>query len=174
MNSLGIDGEEIRYRWLTGPHGPFIMIASGNRLVATGWRILGAKAPPAACEDSGLLDELAVRINRSLRGVPGDFDDVPLLEEATPFRQACWRQARTIGGGNTKSYGQLAIEVERPGGARAVGQAMRNNPLPIIVPCHRIIGSNGRMGGFSGSGQPEDPGVLIKQDLVSWEAAWKK
>ena len=144
-----------------------------ERLVATGWKRLGAQPPPRAREDQDLREELAQRISLALEGAFQDFTDLT-LPPSTAFRQACWEQARLVPGGCTHSYHGLAKALGNPGASRAVGQAMRNNPLPIIVPCHRVIGANGRLGGFSGSDRAETIGMVIKSDLIRLEHVWRE
>lgn len=69
---------------------------------------------------------------------------------ATEFQQAVWTALRGIPPGATQSYGAIAQAIGRPGAARAVGQACGANPIPVLVPCHRVLAARGRMGGFSG------------------------
>ena len=83
-------------------------------------------------------------------GIPVDFSEIPLdLSKRTPFQQAVWRAAQTIPWGKTVSYRDLAVRIGKPSAARAVGQALGRNPVPILVPCHRILAGKGRLGGFS-------------------------
>jgi len=109
------------------------------------------------------FSDLTQRLQRYFNGEKVDFPDKLDLSAATPFQQAVWQAARRIKYGQTRSYGWLAAQAGRPGAARAVGQAMAKNPLPIIVPCHRIIGSGSGLGGFSG-------GLEIKEYLLRLEA----
>ncbi len=82
--------------------------------------------------------------------------------EGTPFQQAVWRQLQSIPYGETISYGELARRVGKPLAARAVGAANGCNPLPIVVPCHRVVGANGSLVGFGG-------GLPIKAALLALE-----
>ena len=86
-------------------------------------------------------DDLQARVDRWLAGRHESFDDVP-TPPGTPFQVACWDACRRIPRGETRTYAWLAA---------AAGQAMRRNPLPIVVPCHRVVAAGGRPGGFSGS-----------------------
>ncbi len=83
----------------------------------------------------------------------------------TPFEQAVWRGMRRIPYGRTWSYGRLARAIGRPRAARAVGRACGRNPLPPIIPCHRVVGSRGELTGYSGKG-----GVALKKRLINLEA----
>jgi methylated-DNA-[protein]-cysteine S-methyltransferase len=102
-----------------------------------------------------------------LRGEAPDLGAVALdLEGVPPFDRRVYQLARTIPPGETLSYGELARRLGTPGAARAVGQALGRNPLPIVVPCHRVVAADGRVGGFSADG-----GVRTKVRLLSIEAA---
>jgi methylated-DNA-[protein]-cysteine S-methyltransferase len=92
-----------------------------------------------------------------------DFSDALDLTAATPFQRRVWLAARLIPYGETRSYCQLAASIGQPGTARAVGQALARNPLAIIVPCHRVLKADGRLGGFGG-------GAEMKRFLLSLEA----
>jgi methylated-DNA-[protein]-cysteine S-methyltransferase len=105
---------------------------------------------------------LTDRLQRYFSGEIVDFPDELDLSAATPFQQKVWQAARRIAYGQTRSYGWLAAQVGKPYAARAVGQAMSRNPLPIIVPCHRVISSDGSLGGFSS-------GLELKKSLLQLE-----
>ncbi len=78
------------------------------------------------------------------------FNEIPLdLSRGAAFQQRVWMATRAIPYGQTTSYGRLAAGIERPGAARAVGNALGANPVCLVVPCHRVIAANGRLGGFS-------------------------
>jgi methylated-DNA-[protein]-cysteine S-methyltransferase len=81
------------------------------------------------------------------------------------FEQAVYRVTRAIRCGQTVTYGWIASKVGRPGAARAVGRAMARNPIPLIVPCHRVLASDGGLGGFSAEG-----GLRLKRALLTFEA----
>jgi len=72
------------------------------------------------------------------------------LSAGTPFQQSVWRELLTIPTGQTRSYGQIATALGRPKACRAVGSACAANPLPLLIPCHRVLAAGGRLGGFSG------------------------
>jgi len=78
------------------------------------------------------------------------FDDVAVTLAGTPFQQTVWSALRTIPCGETRSYGELARAIGKPAAVRAVGLANGSNPVAIIVPCHRVIGSNGSLTGYGG------------------------
>ncbi|HTM53326.1 MAG TPA: methylated-DNA--[protein]-cysteine S-methyltransferase [Pirellulales bacterium] len=90
--------------------------------------------------------------------------DVPLKLAGTPFQQRVWQELLRIPFGTTISYAQLAERVGQPTASRAVGHANGRNPISIIVPCHRVIGANGKLTGYAG-------GLDKKQWLLEWEAS---
>jgi len=105
------------------------------------------------------------RMSRLLAGEVVDLTPIPLdLSAVTPFRRRVLEASRRIPAGETVSYGDLARTVGSPGGARAVGQAMATNPLPLVVPCHRVVAADGSMHGFSAYG-----GLVTKKKLLQIE-----
>jgi len=97
------------------------------------------------------------------RGERTDFD-LGVAAEGTPFQRRVWRALVAIPYGETRSYGELAASLGRPGSARAVGRANGSNPVAIVVPCHRVIGASGALTGYAG-------GVERKRRLLALEAA---
>ncbi|MEL7087922.1 MAG: methylated-DNA--[protein]-cysteine S-methyltransferase, partial [Planctomycetota bacterium] len=95
-------------------------------------------------------------------GVRQDFE-LPLSPQGTAFQLRVWQQLRRIPFGTTLSYGQIARRLDQPTASRAVGLANGNNPLSIVVPCHRVIGADGSLTGFGG-------GLKIKKHLLDLEA----
>jgi len=93
------------------------------------------------------------------------------LSSGTPFQQKVWRELRRIPYGSTVTYGELARRVGRPRGARAVGQAVGSNPLGILVPCHRVVATNG-IGGWSGGGGINGKRALLA--LEGTECRWER
>ena len=106
--------------------------------------------PLAAGRGSPLLTALAGGLQRYFLGRRVDFSQVPLdLAGSTVFQREVWRLAAQIPYGGARSYGWLAARLEGRGCARAVGQALARNPVPIMVPCHRVIEESGARGGFT-------------------------
>jgi methylated-DNA-[protein]-cysteine S-methyltransferase len=89
---------------------------------------------------------------------------VPVVLGGTPFQRAVWGKLQAVPYGKTRTYGQIAAELGKPRAARAVGTACRSNPIPILVPCHRILAGNGGLAGFGA-------GVRMKADLLTLEQA---
>ena len=112
--------------------------------------------------------DLVARLQRFARGEAEDFADVSIdLPQRTPFQRAVVRACRGIAPGETQTYAQLATAAGRPTAARAVGNCMAANPLPLIVPCHRVVPSSGGLGGYSAPG-----GIRTKRRLLQLERSW--
>ena len=105
----------------------------------------------------------ARQIGEFLDGKRQSFD-LPLDLRGTPFELAVYGEIGRIGYGESKTYGELAAAVGRPRGARAVGAASGANPLPLVIPCHRVIGSRGQLQGYAG-------GLDLKARLLAMESA---
>lgn len=104
---------------------------------------------------------------RHLSGQPQTFQELSLDWSKVPlFHRAVYERARQVRPGETISYGELARELGKPGGARAVGQAMARNPFPIVVPCHRVVAYGGRPGGFSAYGETAAKARLLALEGV--------
>jgi methylated-DNA-[protein]-cysteine S-methyltransferase len=93
---------------------------------------------------------LMERLTAYYAGRKVDFPDRLDLSAATPFQREVWAATRLIPHGETRSYAWVAEQIGKPGAVRAVGQALGRNPLSVIIPCHRVLASNGGLGGFSG------------------------
>jgi methylated-DNA-[protein]-cysteine S-methyltransferase len=126
-------------------------------------RLLGDSAIQAIWSPH-LFDDLAERLRIYFSGHKVTFPDKLDLSAATAFQREVWEATKLILYGETKSYAWVAKQIKRPRAARAVGQALSRNPLPIIIPCHRVIASDGRLGGFTG-------GLEMKRELLSLEAS---
>lgn len=100
--------------------------------------------------------DAVVRIRALLAGEDVDLDPVPVdVTSSSDFNQQVYSVVRMIGRGETLTYGEVARRVGEPGGAQAVGRAMGANPIPVIIPCHRVVGANGQLVGFSANGGVE-------------------
>ncbi|HEX7350682.1 methylated-DNA--[protein]-cysteine S-methyltransferase [Brachybacterium sp.] len=156
------------HRHLETPLGDYVLAATPDGLVGV-WREHQKHYPAperlgaTACGPHALLDEAQAQLLEYLRGDREDFD-LPLAPEGTDFQRAVWDHLRTIPRGATTTYGQIARTLARPRAAQAVGAAVGSNPLSIVVPCHRVLGSTGSMTGYAG-------GIETKQALLLLEGA---
>lgn len=116
-----------------------------------------------AVEDGVAFTDLAQRMRRYFGGEKVYFPDSLDLSGVPLFHRAIWEKVRTIPYGETRSYAWAAGEVGKPRACRAVGQAMARNRLPLVVPCHRVVGSDGDLRGFGG-------GLALKRALLDLEA----
>ena len=114
--------------------------------------------------ETALIREAAIRLQVYLAGKLKQFD-LPLNPRGTPFMQAVWGELQKIPYGHFCSYGDIARAVGRPKAFRAVGMANNRNPIPIFIPCHRVIGADGSLIGYGG-------GLDLKLHLLALEAQY--
>jgi len=132
-----------------------------RRLLTNFGRSYHSAAPNEA--ETNYLGDLPQRIKHYLSGKPVTFPDKLDLSWHSSFQRDVWRVTQSIPCGETRTYAWVAGELGVPKAARATGQALAKNPLPIIIPCHRVICSDGSLGGFGG-------GALWKRRLLEIEA----
>jgi methylated-DNA-[protein]-cysteine S-methyltransferase len=142
-----------RFTTMFSPVGELTLVASDVGLTAILWendepdRVrLGAMAKD---DDHPILTEAAQQLRAYFAGTLTRFT-VPLDFQGTDFQKSVWAALLTIPFGETRSYGEIARQIGRPSASRAVGAANGRNPISIIAPCHRVIGSNGALTGFAG------------------------
>jgi methylated-DNA-[protein]-cysteine S-methyltransferase len=156
---------------LSSPVGAlFVEYGEGGVRAVRFWR--QGEHPPAGTRDEPARgDALGLQVVRELREyftrARRSFS-LPLACEGTPFQRRVWEALQRIPFGETRTYSQIAEEVGSAGGSRAVGQANRRNPIPIIVPCHRVIASGGGLGGYTGA--VSGPGTDTKRWLLQHES----
>jgi len=121
----------------------------------------GSNESEAQGTETPLLAEAAKQLNEYLAGKRKNFD-LPLAPEGTTFQKAVWNALQKIPYGETCSYGEVAKNIERPKASRAVGMANNRNPIMIFIPCHRVIGANGKLVGYAG-------GLDVKERLLKLE-----
>ena len=133
---------------LASPKGLRRMTLKASPLEAM--EALGPQLPHAR-QDPVALEPIRQQLEDYIGGKAASLDDIPLdLEDAPPFFRAAWEACRTIPPGETRSYAWLAAAAGRPRAFRAAGQAMARNRLTLVVPCHRVIGSDGGLHGYGG------------------------
>ena len=120
---------------------------------------------PEAVRDDAALPDLRSRIDAYFAGEPVAFDVEVDLAGLPPFRRRMLNACRLVPYGQTTTYTQLAQRAGHAKAARAVGGAMAHNPVPLVIPCHRILRTDGGLGGFSAGS-----GVSLKRRLLDWEA----
>jgi methylated-DNA-[protein]-cysteine S-methyltransferase len=149
------------------PVGPLTLVASERGLAAILWpedppgRVPLAVAKEAP--DHPVLQEAERQLAEYFAGRRTEFD-LPLDPSGTPFQQKVWSALRRIPFGETRTYAEVATQIGHPGAARAVGAASGRNPLSIVAPCHRVIGTRGALTGFAG-------GLEVKARLLAFERA---
>lgn len=143
---------------ISSPFGPISLLATERHVLSLHFKDLGLR------EDTPLLAEAKAQLAAYFAGKLHQFR-LPLLPNGTDFQQGVWSALRDIPYGDTLSYRELAERVGSPRAFRAVGNANGKNPLPVLIPCHRVIASNGNLGGYSG-------GLFLKKGLLTLEQAY--
>ncbi|MBI4474043.1 MAG: methylated-DNA--[protein]-cysteine S-methyltransferase [Acidobacteria bacterium] len=151
----------MHYAVMTTPLGALTIASTATGLTSVQF---GSHVPP-----DGVIDEHTNRIyieqlNEYFEGRRTRFE-FQLDLDGTPFQLAVWRALLDIPYGQTRSYADIAGKIGKPGAARAVGMANHENPIAIVVPCHRVVGQDGSLTGYAG-------GVEIKRQLLALEAHW--
>ncbi len=155
------------YATVDSPIGPLLVTSDGTSV--TGLYMDGHKHGAIIGKDwvrdreSPPLAEAARQLTAYFAGTLKEFD-LPLAPSGTEFQQKVWKELQEIGYGETLSYGEVARRIGAPNASRAVGLANGSNPISIVVPCHRVIGANGKLTGYGG-------GIERKAVLLDFEKA---
>ncbi|MEZ8316365.1 cysteine methyltransferase [Vibrio splendidus] len=149
-----------RFTYYESPLGTVTLQANDEGLLGLWFEIYTTKPEELGVRDDGfpIFELVADQLNRYFSGEVIQFS-VPIAAKGTPFQQSVWQALTTIPYGETWSYAQLADAIGNPKAVRAVGLANGKNPVSVIVPCHRVIGKNGKLTGYAG-------GVERKQRLL--------
>jgi methylated-DNA-[protein]-cysteine S-methyltransferase len=155
----------MRYTFIDSPLGP--LLAVRDELGLAGLYLPTGKRPkavdPAWTRDDAGFDDVRAQLSEYFAGGRTEFD-LPLHPSGSPFQLRVWAALQEIPYGQTQSYGKTAAAIGAPDAARAVGLANGQNPISIVVPCHRVIGANGSLTGYGG-------GLDAKRWLLAHEAA---
>ena len=148
------------------PLGPLRLVSDGEGLVGAAFAD-GAAPPSASLSGEGgadaVLQTAAAELRAYFDGRPAPFT-VPVRAGGTPFQERVWAALREIPHGRTLGYGALAARLGEPGAAQAVGAANGQNPVAVVVPCHRVVGADGSLTGYAG-------GLARKRALLDLESA---
>ncbi len=153
MNILTIDS----------PLGPLQLVSDGKHLTAINFPGQH-RGEQDSTESDRVLHAGRSQLAEYFAGRRQRFD-LPLAASGTPFQESVWRALADIPWGEVRSYRDIAFVIGKPKAVRAVGAANGRNPLPIVVPCHRVIGANGSLTGFAG-------GVPLKMKLLTLEGSY--
>lgn len=127
-------------------------------------------APGCECDPSELTIQVSQMLQRYFHGEPIDFSEFPVVLEGFPrFHHNVLMKIRTLAYGDVCSYGHVAGLCGSPRAARAVGAALAANPVPVIIPCHRVVASSGRLTGFSAPGGEKTKSELLKMEGVKFK-----
>lgn len=157
---------EVRHATVDSPWGPLRL--QGTEPGLTGARFLDPERDPQPSpEVPDPIREAAEALDAYFAGTADALDTVPVdLSGGTSFQQDVWHALRAVPAGETRSYAWVAERIGRPDAARAVGQAVGANPTVLVVPCHRIVPSDGGLGGYSAHG-----GTELKRRILEHEGA---
>ena len=143
------DTVETFYHWYESPVGPLFLSGSSEALQMISFPCKEAVAADHWQKKARPFKEACKQLDSYFKRRLKSFD-LPLAPQGTPFQQNVWQALLTIPYGQTCSYAEIARQIDSPKAVRAVGNANGRNPIPIIIPCHRVIGSNGSLTGFGG------------------------
>lgn len=143
------------------PLGTLQLVGEANYLVELNWAGRHKQINPSSIVDTSVLSTAADQLTEFLAGSRNHFT-VPIKPMGTDFQLSVWSELQKVGWGVTRTYRDIAEQLGKPTGSRAIGGAVGRNPIPIFIPCHRIIGSAGSLTGFSG-------GLKNKQILLQCE-----
>jgi methylated-DNA-[protein]-cysteine S-methyltransferase len=165
--ALAEDLVDVRYDVTESPVGDLFIASTPRGLCRISYRIEGQDEELAQMFGVRVLrvplDEIRRELDEYFEGRRRDFD-LPLDLRVAPFHEAVLHELARVPYGRTDTYGSLAAKVGNPKAARAVGTVMNRNPIPIVLPCHRIVGANGSLTGYAG-------GLHVKRALLELEGA---
>lgn len=154
----------MNYQYLSTPVGRLRLLSSGSELVRIEFEGREIRDADQRAANDTVLADCAGQLREYFQGTRHNFQ-LPLGARGTDFQQRVWQALGSIPYGQVRSYREIARAIGNASAVRAVGAANGRNPLPIVVPCHRVIGSDGRLTGFAG-------GLGIKEALLRLEGAW--
>jgi len=155
---------KIYYEYHSTPIGKLLLAGDGEYLNLLGFPSgkMQRRHEQEWVQDSSPFREVCLQLDAYFSAELEQFD-LPLLPRGTLFQESVWQALTKIPYGDTWSYGQLAAHIGKPKASRAVGAANGVNPIPVIIPCHRVIGASGKLTGFGG-------GLETKQYLLALES----
>jgi methylated-DNA-[protein]-cysteine S-methyltransferase len=159
-DDVAVEKPGLRYTFIETPIGAILVAGDDHAIVET--YFAGAQPEPEWIHDDEAFPEAAAQLRDYFAGKLQAFD-LPLAPRGTEFQQSVWNALLDIPYGQTTTYSAIAGKIGRPAAVRAVGAANGANPIPIIIPCHRVIGANGSLTGFGG-------GLDVKRQLLALEA----
>ena len=148
----------MHYAVMNSPMGPLTVAATEKGIASIQF---GNTIPEGAVADSSANQETVVQLSEYFEGRRTHFE-LPMDVQGTAFQKAVWNELLRIPYGETRSYSDIAKAIGRPGAARAVGMANHDNPIAVVIPCHRVLGRDGSLTGYAG-------GLHLKAQLLSIE-----
>jgi methylated-DNA-[protein]-cysteine S-methyltransferase len=161
-----LDDLQLNHLLLDSPVGTLRLWSNGRQLVRIEFNASEAGPADTQRQDDPVLQRGGEQLEEYFAGKRRTFD-LPLAPQGTAFQHSVWRALAEIPWGQWRSYGDIARAIGRPRAVRAVGAANGRNPLPIVVPCHRVVGSDGSLTGFAG-------GLETKRYLLELEGSLRQ
>jgi methylated-DNA-[protein]-cysteine S-methyltransferase len=161
------------YTFMASPIGRLMLVGDGDSLKRVAFPTeTQARGPaPEWRADAGPFAAARDQLGAYFAGELTDFD-LALAADGTPFQHAVWDALYAIPYGETRSYGEVARTIGRPKASRAVGAANGSNPLAIVVPCHRVIGSTGKLTGFGGGLETKAALLALERSVATGQGAF--
>ncbi len=159
----------MNYAWMESPVGKLLIAGDeqGLRYLLFGEGRHAAKPRPEWSESRDALQDATEQLSEYFEGRRRSFE-LSVAPEGTAFQRCVWQALRAIPYGETISYGELARRIGSPKAARAVGLANGANPIAIVIPCHRVIGSDGRLTGYGGGLQTKEWLIGLEKGRFRW------
>lgn len=156
------EANKIRYCNMKTPIGNLLLTGTEEGLLSISFVVnQPEEVPEEWVEEEQFFEEAIRQLNEYFGGTRKEFN-LKLHPEGTPFQLEVWQEMSKIPYGETLSYGELASRIDRPKASRAIGGACNKNRLPVVIPCHRVIGKTGKLVGFGG-------GLTVKEKLLKLE-----
>lgn len=163
---------KLYYAWMDSPVGRLLIAGdqSGLRCILFAEGRSEVRPEPGWQENPAALSEALSQLRSYFAGARREFD-LPVTPEGTPFQRRVWQELLKIPYGATISYGELARRIGKPNASRAVGLANGANPISIVIPCHRVIGSNGKLTGYGGGLEKKEWLLALERGQLNLSAA---
>ncbi|MDG2292524.1 MAG: methylated-DNA--[protein]-cysteine S-methyltransferase [Phycisphaerales bacterium] len=163
----------VAWRTIDGPMGTVLLGHDAHGAIHACWEQLGDRSQFQREEyDPRCCPQTASHLQHYFSGTgadPAGCTEYP-IPATSPFYTACWNACRMIPIGRTITYAQLARNAGNPNAVRAAAGSMRANPAALLVPCHRVVATNGGIGGFAGTTDPASPAIKLKIQLIEFES----
>jgi O-6-methylguanine DNA methyltransferase len=157
------------YTILNTPAGEMLLMSNGEAITGMHWTVF-RRAPKVSAEwseNKEVFGNAIAQLDEYFAGKRKAFD-LPIEFDGTPFQQSVWRELLKIPFGAQTTYQTIAQTIGKPKAVRAVGTAVGSNPISIVVPCHRVLATSGKLGGYAGG--LDGKRMLLSTEQIAWKA----